>query len=234
MQTQNMGGAEAIDAVVFDVIGTLVDEDSTWARTAQLLASQAQLASSEDLHTSWARALNERMDAVIDGTAAWQPHSRLVVEAANEALVALGGSVTAATTALVTDLDATYLAWPDVATATASLRRRRLVAGVSNGDLDCLGRLANTCAISWDVVLSTGSVQTFKPAPAAYQYAIDTLRLDPGRTLFVAAHPWDLRAAAEHGFRTAYLGRPGAEQPSSTDRFDLTLPDLAALAEQLS
>lgn len=142
--------------------------------------------------------------------------------------------MTPATTALVTDLDATYIAWSDVAAATASLRSRRLVAGVSNGDLDSLGRLANTNAITWDVVLSTGTVQTYKPAPAAYQYAIDALRLNPQRTLFVAAHPWDLRAAAEHGFRTAYVARPGAEQPSSTDRFDLTLPDLTALAKQLS
>lgn len=233
MQTEDLG-TDAIDAVVFDVIGTLVDEDSTWATTAQLLANHAELPSPKDLHARWAQALNERMDAVIDGTTRWQPHRQLVVAAANEALHALGGRVTPATTALVTDLDATYIAWSDVAAATASLRSRRLVAGVSNGDLDSLGRLANTNAITWDVVLSTGTVQTYKPAPAAYQYAIDALRLNPQRTLFVAAHPWDLRAAAEHGFRTAYVARPGAEQPSSTDRFDLTLPDLTALAKQLS
>src|SRR3546814_14626237 len=61
---------------------------------------------------------------------------------------------------------------------------------------------------------------TFKPAPAAYRYAIDTLGIDPARTLFVAAHPWDLRAAAEYGFRTAYIARPAAERPSAGDRFD--------------
>lgn len=82
--------------------------------------------------------------------------------------------------------------------------------------------------------LSTGSVRTFKPAPAAYQYAIDALRLDPARTLFVAAHPWDLRAAAEHGFRTAYIARPGAQRPSADDRFDLHADDLTALVESLS
>lgn len=121
-----------------------------------------------------------------------------------------------------------------MAPATAALRKNCLVAGVSNGDLDSLARLANANAISWDAALSTGSVRTFKPAPAAYQYAIDALRLDPARTLFVAAHPWDLRAAAEHGFRTAYLGRPGAQRPSADDRFDFHADDLTALVESLS
>ena len=95
-------------------------------------------------------------------------------------------------------------------------------------------RLANANAISWDAALSTGSVRTFKPAPAAYQYAIEALRLDPARTLFVAAHPWDLRAAAEHGFRTAYIARPGAQRPSTDDQFDFHADDLAVLVESLS
>lgn len=136
--------------------------------------------------------------------------------------------------ALAENVDAEYPAWPDVAPATAALRKGRLVAGVSNGDLDSLARLANTNAISWDVALSTGSVRTFKPAPAAYQYAIEALRLDPARTLFVAAHPWDLRAASEHGFRTAYVARPGAERPSADDQFDLLADDLTAVVESLS
>src|SRR3546814_15814356 len=96
-----------------------------------------------------------------------------------------------------TTLVRAYKAWPDVADATGALRRSRLVAGVSNGDLDSLARLANANAVSWDIALSTAGAPTFKPAPAAYRYAIDTLGIDPARTLFVAAHPWDLRAAAE-------------------------------------
>ena len=50
----------------------------------------------------------------------------------------------------------------------------------------------------------------------------------------MAAHPWDLRAASEHGFRTAYIARPGAKRPSADDQFDLHADDLAALVESLS
>jgi 2-haloacid dehalogenase len=49
----------------------------------------------------------------------------------------------------------------------------------------------------------------------------------------VAAHPWDLRAAATHGLRTAYIQRAGDGEPEPSDRFDLTVPGLAALAAHL-
>jgi 2-haloacid dehalogenase len=76
-------------------------------------------------------------------------------------------------------------------------------------------------------------VHAYKPDPAVYQFALDRLALDPRRTLMVAAHPWDLRAAAVHGLRTAYIERASEGTPQPSDRFDLTVPDLAALADQL-
>lgn len=223
-----------IDAIVFDVIGTLVDEDGTWATVADRLAAEAGVDDGAALYTEWAGTLERLMNAVVDGTAPWRPHRQLVSDSSREAVTQAGGNASPSALALVQNLDAEYPAWPDVAPATAALRKNHLVAGVSNGDLDSLARLANTNAISWDVALSTGSVRTFKPAPAAYQYAIEALRLDPARTLFVAAHPWDLRAASEHGFRTAYVARSGAERPSADDQFDLHANDLTALVESLS
>jgi 2-haloacid dehalogenase len=225
---------DQVDAIVFDVIGTLVDEDGTWARVAGLLASEAGLDESADLLARWVELLERLMNAVVDGDAPWRPHREFVTDSAREAIIAAGGNPSSAALALVASLDCEYPAWPDVAPGTAALRRHRLVVGVSNADLDSLARLANVNAISWDLALSTAAVRTFKPAPAAYRYAIDALRIDPARTLFVAAHPWDLRAAAEHGFRTAYVARPGAERPSADDRFDLEIEDMSALAGMLT
>ena len=226
--------ADQVDAIVFDVIGTLVDEDGTWNAAAGRLAAEAGLDDGAALYTAWAGILERQMNAVVDGTAPWRPHRQFVSDSAREAITQAGGNPSPAALALVQDLDSEYPAWPDVAPATAALRKNFLLAGVSNGDLDSLARLANTNAISWDAALSTGSVRTLKPAPAAYEYAIEALRIDPARTLFVAAHPWDLRAAAEHGFRTAYVARPGAQRPSAEDQFDAHADDFAALVELLS
>jgi 2-haloacid dehalogenase len=49
----------------------------------------------------------------------------------------------------------------------------------------------------------------------------------------VAAHPWDLRAAVALGLRTAYIERAGEGVPEPSDTFDLSVPDLAALASRL-
>jgi 2-haloacid dehalogenase len=76
-------------------------------------------------------------------------------------------------------------------------------------------------------------VHAHKPDPAVYRFALDRLALDPRRTLMVAAHPWDLRAAAAHGLRTAYTERADEGAPEPPDTFDLTVPDLAALAASL-
>lgn len=223
-----------VDALVFDVIGTLVDEEPTWARAAGRLAAETGAADPADLLVRWVAGLEQRMSAVVAGESPWESHRRLVENAARDAITGAGGTPSAEALARVSTIDDDYPAWPDVAAATAALRRGRLVVGVSNGDPDSLTRLANANAISWDIALSTGGAQTFKPAPAAYRYAIDALRLDPARTLFVAAHPWDLRAAAGHGFRTAYAARPGAERPAPDDEFDLAVDDLSALVALLA
>ena len=58
-------------------------------------------------------------------------------------------------------------------------------------------------------------------SPAVYGMALESLQLEPAHGLLVAAHPWDLRAAAELGLATAYIARPDAEAPASTDTFDV-------------
>lgn len=45
----------------------------------------------------------------------------------------------------------------------------------------------------------------------------------------VAAHAWDLRAAAATGMRTAYVPRPNGDPPADGDDFDLYAEDLVDL-----
>ncbi|QIG42954.1 haloacid dehalogenase type II [Nocardioides anomalus] len=223
-----------IDAVVFDVIGTLVDEDAVVVDAARRLAADTGVTSASSLRDRWVAALDTAMAAVVTESAPWRPHARLVAEAARDAVTALGGTWGDAAEAVAASVDVAYAAWPEVPDATAALREHVLVAALSNGDLDALARVAHAQRLCWDVVLSTGAVGTFKPAARAYLHVIDTLRLEPSRTLFVAAHPWDLRAAAGHGFRTAYVARPGAERPTADDRVDVEVEDLTGLVAALS
>jgi 2-haloacid dehalogenase len=49
----------------------------------------------------------------------------------------------------------------------------------------------------------------------------------------VAAHAWDLRAAAQAGMRTAYVARPDGDPPADTDAFDIRAADLDDLHARL-
>ncbi len=222
-----------IEVLVFDVIGTLVDDEAAFAGAARELASAAGLENDGPLGERWTASLDRRMQAVIDGDAAWQPHRHLMQASAEEAVTGSGGRWSDAAGLRACSLAYEYRAWPDVAPGTLALRRRRLVAALSNGDVDVLARLAHANAISWDIVLSTSTIGSFKPDPRAYEFAVETLRIEPARTLFVAAHPWDLRAAARHGFRTAFVARPHAERPDPDDGFDLEVDDLLGLVRAL-
>jgi 2-haloacid dehalogenase len=124
--------------------------------------------------------------------------------------------------------------WPDSAAALGALARRFMVVALSNGNLSMLASVSARGGLTWHAVLSAELVGTRKPDPAVYRFALDRLALDPARTLMVAAHPWDLRAAAALGLRTAYIERAGEGEPEPSDSFDLSCPDLAALAARLT
>jgi 2-haloacid dehalogenase len=123
--------------------------------------------------------------------------------------------------------------WPDSQAALRRLAGRFTIVALSNGNLSMLTDMFAAGGLTWHGVLSGEMVHAYKPDPAVYRLALERLALDPHRTLMVAAHPWDLRAAATHGLRTAYIERAGEGAPAPSDRFDLTVADLAALAERL-
>lgn len=124
--------------------------------------------------------------------------------------------------------------WPDSAAALATLARSFTVVALSNASLAQLASMFSAGGLTWHCVLSSELVQTYKPDPAVYDLALTRLGLAPEQTMMVAAHPWDLRAAASHGMRTCYVARPGEGRPADDDHFDLHAADLADLARILT
>ena len=105
--------------------------------------------------------------------------------------------------------------WPDVRTGLDALRRRRVVASLSNGHVALLVDLARHGDLRFDCVLSAELVNAYKPAPEVYQTAARLLDVEPGELMLVAAHPWDLAGAREAGLRTAFVDRPLEYGPGS-------------------
>jgi 2-haloacid dehalogenase len=219
-----------------DVMGTVVDVDGSVRRDlgALLRWSGVTGPDADAVVEGCGQRLDELMAEVTAGQRAWQGHRELRRRALRESLAAqdlppLSPAAEAEASGVVHRLTP----WPDSAEALRSLQEAVTVVGLSNADLAELVALSRHAGLSWHGLLSGELVQAFKPDPAVYRMALRLLGARADEVLMVAAHPSDLRAAAEQGLATAYVARPGAEAPTAGDDVDLAVEDLADLARLL-
>jgi 2-haloacid dehalogenase len=103
--------------------------------------------------------------------------------------------------------------WPDSRKGLAMLKRRYVIATLSNGNVSLLVNMAKHGGLPWDTVLSAELFRHYKPDPEAYLGAAAMLGLEPSEVMMVAAHKNDLRAAQACGLATAFVGRPREKGP---------------------
>jgi 2-haloacid dehalogenase len=129
-------------------------------------------------------------------------------------------------------------AWPDSAKGLARLKKRCLLAPVSNGNISLMVDLARRNGFSWDAILGSEIAGDFKPKPRVYLAACEAFDLAPGDCMMVAAHSNDLASAAKNGLRTGHIARPnehgpGKGEPGPTVPVDVFGADLEDLATKL-
>ena len=129
-------------------------------------------------------------------------------------------------------------AWPDVAPGLARLKRRFVLAPVSNGNISLMVDLARRNGIPWDAILGAEIAGDYKPKPHVYLASAAALDLPPGECLMVAAHSSDLAAAAAVGLRTAHVARPneygrGTGEAKPKVPVDVAVASFEELAERL-
>ena len=224
-------------AVVFDVLGTVVDEERTTERetTEQFVAAGLDGAQAAEVARAWLARLSDLVGEAVARRAPWEPNDALRRRALHEALspedrAALGVE-------RITHLETIghrLEPWPDSPAALGRIAERRMVVALTNGNLSQSAAMSAAADLRWHCLLSADAVQAFKPDAAMYRLPLEQLDLVAEQTLFAAAHPWDLRGAREHGYRTAFIARPGAELPERPDEFDLRADSLAGLAELLA
>ncbi|OSC74912.1 haloacid dehalogenase, type II [Streptomyces sp. BF-3] len=231
-----------IDAVVFDVLGTLVDEPAGLRAGIRVLTTSASLSlddsGTERLLLLWQRHIEREQGRIVDGDRPYLPSDALDREAAE----IVARAARAEDPAARADPDAVAsLAraarrlppWPDTVAGLARLAERFPLIGLSNASRTALLELNAHAGLRWHQALSAEDARTYKPDPEVYRLAVTVAGLPPERLLMVAAHAWDLRGAQALGLRTAYVARPVGDPPTSSDRFDLYAEDLADLADQL-
>jgi 2-haloacid dehalogenase len=129
--------------------------------------------------------------------------------------------------------------WPDAVGGLTRLKRRYILATLSNGNIALMVNMAKRAGLPWDVILGAEVARAYKPQPEAYMATARALGLAPAECLMVAAHNGDLVAAAACGFRTAFITRPTEHGPGQTTDleptgdWDLIATDFLDLARQI-
>jgi 2-haloacid dehalogenase len=107
-------------------------------------------------------------------------------------------------------------AWPDFPGALAAIRERLPVVSFTMLPTSLIVDVSRRNGITWDAIISCEMIGVYKPHPEAYQTAARWLGLAPAQILMVACHNFDLDAARQVGFKTAFVKRPhewGPEGP---------------------
>lgn len=221
-----------IDALVFDVLGTLVDEAAGIRAGIRKFDATLGEPEVERLVASWQQHLEREQRRALDGDRPYPVGNELDREAARLVADAVGVGDPAAVAALALAARRPP-PWPDSVAGLARLAERFPLIGLSSASRTALLEINASAGLRWHQALSTEDARTYKPEPAAYRLAVTVAGRPPERLLMVAAHAWDLRGAQALGLRTAYVARPVGDPPGSSDRFDLYADGLAELADQL-
>jgi 2-haloacid dehalogenase len=212
---------------VFDMLGTVLDERSGFR--AATAAIDSPVDDRDELADRWLDHVSAQVAAIASGDASWRPWEDVI----DQALAVLAPDIHRHHGGELGTVGRRLPPWPDSRSGVRAVRANYRVIALSNAGVLPLIHCSGAAGISWDAVFSAEMVHSAKPDPRVYRFLLDQLRLDPGDVVMVAAHPWDLRAAAEQGLRTAYVPRPGEGSTTDEDDFDWTAANLLELATVL-
>src|SRR5262252_7251649 len=220
----------AVQALFFDVFGTLADWRTSIAREAQKILSPLDykldwLAFAD----AWRGEYQPGMEEVRTGKI---PFSKLdVLHRRNLERILPRFSVSGLTDETARNLNLAWHrldTWPDVSPGLKRLKTRYRLAPVSNGNISLMVDLARRNDLPWDAILGAEIAGDFKPKPRVYLAACEALDLPPGDCMMVAAHTNDLLAAAKCGLRTGHIARPNERGPGTGEAAPKAPVDVAA------
>jgi 2-haloacid dehalogenase len=234
-------GLSGVKALVFDVFGTVVDwrgsiarEGATWGRTKRIDVDWEQFAD------RWRAGYAPSMDKVRRGAIPWTKLDDLHRSLLEDLLAEF--HIEGLTEAEKDDWNRVWhrlKPWPDSVAGLARLRKRYVIAPLSNGNVALLTDMAKHSGIPWDAILGAELVRHYKPDREVYLSAADFLGVRSAEVMMVAAHVDDLRAARGAGLRTGFIERPNefgparrADQAGPGD-FDVVSRDLLDLASKM-
>jgi 2-haloacid dehalogenase len=230
-------------ALLFDVFGTCVDWRTTVTRAGEALGRRLSLQAIDwaSLADAWRARYQPQLETVRSGARPWTTLDVLHREALDQVLADFGldHAVPESERDELTLVWHRLDPWPDTVEGLRRLKRRYIIAPVSNGHIALIVNRAKHADLPWDAVLGAELARAYKPQPAAYLASVAALGLHPHQAMMVAAHNADLEAAKALGLQTAFVSRPHEHGPDQTTDlepepdYDQVATDLIDLAQRL-
>jgi 2-haloacid dehalogenase len=230
-----------VKALVFDTFGTVVDWRTSVTQDVEALAKRKGLTvDGAKFAEAWRAGYAPSMNRVRNGELPWTPLDRLHRMILDTILIDFG--ITGLSDAETGALNRAWhrlRPWPDAVAGLTRLKKRFIIAPLSNGNIALMTNLAKHGGLPWDCILGAELVRHYKPDREVYQSAADLLDLAPAEVMMVAAHLGDLRAAKGVGLTTAFVARPleygphGKPDLKADSSVDISAKDFVDLASQL-
>jgi 2-haloacid dehalogenase len=230
-----------VRAILFDTLGTVVDwRGSLIAELERWGAEKGLKADWPGLVDAWRAAYAPSMDRVRRGEIPWTILDDLH-RATLDTLISRFGlpDLSEAERDHLTRAWHGLDPWPDAIPGLTRLKRRFVIAPLSNGNVALLVNMAKRAGIPWDTVFGADLFRHYKPDAETYLGARQLLGLPPAQVMMAAAHNADLRAARALGLRTAFFPRPREYGPAQVkdvaadEEWDVVAADIEDLATQL-
>jgi 2-haloalkanoic acid dehalogenase type II len=203
----------SVELVLFDLLTALLDSWTLWN----------SVAGSEQMGRTWRMAYLK----ATYGCGSYRPYETLVEEAAIE--VGLGRQAAAELEARWGELQS----WPEAKAVLASLKPHYKLGIVTNCS-EKLGRIAaDLLGVPFDVVITSEKAGFYKPDPAPYRLALETLEIPPENAVFVAGSAYDLFGTQKVGLPTVWHNRVGLAAPTGAPEPLLIRPTLDTLEKDL-
>ena len=230
-----------VKVIVFDVFGTVVDwRSSITAEVQQLAGRKALTVDPAKFADAWRAGYGPSMNRVRSGELPWTKLDALHRMTLDRLLEDF--RVTGLSEAEKEALNRAWhrlKPWPDVVRGLARLKKKFIIAPLSNGNISLMTDLARHAGLPWDCILGAELVRRYKPDREVYQSVPDFLDISADEVIMVAAHLGDLRAAKGVGLRTAFVARPmefgsdGKPDLRADASVDISATDFNDLARQL-
>lgn len=231
----------AVKALVFDTFGTVVDWRSSVADEIATLAKQKGFAvDGAKFADAWRAGYGPSMNRVRTGELPWTKLDALHRMTLDRILVEFKiDRLSEVEKARLNHAWHRLRPWPDAVAGLTRLKKKFIIAPLSNGNVSLMTDLAKHAGLPWDLILGAELARHYKPDREVYQSAADLLDLPPSSVMMVAAHLGDLRAAKGVGLKTAFVTRPleygpaGKPDLTADSSADASAKDFIDLASQL-